>query len=110
MKLTKARASRRLHQAPSGIFTPSGVIVQTDTGDSLMTTRRDFLERASLTVAGAAVLGSFHTNALAQAGSGTMLKRTIPASGEAIPAIGMGTSGSFEIAPNGPEYQALKEV
>ncbi len=39
-----------------------------------------------------------------------MLKRTIPASGESVPAIGMGTSGSFEITPGSPEYQALKDV
>lgn len=39
-----------------------------------------------------------------------MLKRTIPSSGEAIPAIGMGTSGSFEIAPGSAEHQALKKV
>ncbi len=39
-----------------------------------------------------------------------MLKRTIPASGEAIPAIGIGTSGSFEIAQGSAEYQALKKV
>ncbi|WP_242107583.1 aldo/keto reductase [Luteimonas aquatica] len=30
--------------------------------------------------------------------AGTLLKRTIPASGEQVPAIGMGTSGSFEVA------------
>ena len=39
-----------------------------------------------------------------------MLKRKIPSSGEAVPAIGMGTSGSFEITPGSPEYEALKEV
>ena len=39
-----------------------------------------------------------------------MLKRKIPSSGEAVPAIGMGTSGSFEITPGGPQYEALKEV
>ncbi len=39
-----------------------------------------------------------------------MLKRIIPSSGEALPAIGMGTSGSFEITPGSPEYDALKEV
>ena len=39
-----------------------------------------------------------------------MLKRTIPSSGEAVPAIGMGTSGSFEVPPSGAEYQALKDV
>jgi len=39
-----------------------------------------------------------------------MLKRAIPSSGESVPAIGMGTSGSFEITQGSPEYDALKEV
>lgn len=39
-----------------------------------------------------------------------MLKRKIPSSGELVPAVGMGTSGSFEITPGSPEYDALKEV
>ncbi|MDY6948899.1 MAG: aldo/keto reductase [Pseudomonadota bacterium] len=39
-----------------------------------------------------------------------MLKRTIPSSGESVPAIGMGTSGSFEITIGSPEYAALREV
>jgi len=75
-----------------------------------MTTRREFLERTALSIAGASLLGSLHTSALAQTGSGTMLKRTIPSSGEAIPVIGMGTSGSFEVRPNSQEHQALEEV
>lgn len=36
--------------------------------------------------------------------------RPIPATGERIPVIGMGTSGSFEVGENTPEYEALKEV
>jgi aryl-alcohol dehydrogenase-like predicted oxidoreductase len=43
------------------------------------------------------------------AGAG-LATRTIPASGEKIPVIGMGTSGSFEVGENSPEYEALKEV
>lgn len=39
-----------------------------------------------------------------------MLKRKIPSSGESIPAIGMGTSGSFEVPAGSPEHQALTEV
>ncbi len=39
-----------------------------------------------------------------------MLRRAIPAGGQFIPSIGMGTSGSFEVTPNSPEYEALKEV
>lgn len=39
-----------------------------------------------------------------------MLKRAIPKTGEEIPVIGMGTSGSFEVQTATPEYDALGEV
>jgi aryl-alcohol dehydrogenase-like predicted oxidoreductase len=73
-----------------------------------MNTRRDFLNQA---VSGAMLLGSTALTQLANAASTTdMLRRPIPSSGELVPAIGMGTSGSFQIRPSGPEYVALKEV
>src|SRR5687768_17019220 len=73
-----------------------------------MASRRTFLTAAAT---GAALLGSGTLAQLANAAAkGDMLKRKIPSSGEMVPAIGMGTSGSFEISPNGPEYNALKEV
>src|SRR5687767_7904305 len=66
-----------------------------------MTTRRHFLM-----LSGAAWLAT-HAHAATQAG---MLRRPIPSSGEMIPAIGMGTSGSFQIPADSAEYQALKDV
>lgn len=76
-----------------------------------MSTRRRFIGQSSALLAGSALLGAGSLGSSAQAASeGTMLKRTIPSSGEAIPAIGMGTSGSFEIAPGSAEHQALKKV
>ena len=39
-----------------------------------------------------------------------LLQRTIPASGQAIPAIGVGTSGSYEVPIGSPEFDALKDV
>src|SRR5688572_29781790 len=39
-----------------------------------------------------------------------MQMRTIPSGGEKLPVIGMGTSGSFEVAEGTPEYDALREV
>lgn len=76
-----------------------------------MSTRRQFIGRSSAALAGSALLGTSSWVSLAAAASeGTMLKRIIPSSGESVPAIGMGTSGSFEITPGGPEYTALKEV
>ena len=72
-----------------------------------MPTRRQFLSRS----AGAMLIGSAGITHLAQAASKTeMLRRPIPSSGELVPAIGMGTSGSFQIPAGSAEYAALKEV
>lgn len=80
-----------------------------------MSTRRQFIGQivgqSSAVLAGSALLGSTSWVGLAEAASeGTMLRRTIPASGESVPAIGMGTSGSFEVTQGSPAYQALKQV
>lgn len=72
-----------------------------------MLNRRQFITRTGL-LAGAATFGGLPT--FAGAGAQDMLMRTIPRSGEAVPAIGMGTSGSFEVRPGSAEYQALPEV
>jgi len=72
-----------------------------------MPTRRQFLSHS----AGAVLIGSAGITRLAQAASKTeMLRRPIPSSGELVPAIGMGTSGSFQIPAGSAEYAALKEV
>ncbi|MFJ4347705.1 aldo/keto reductase [Pseudomonas sp. NPDC089401] len=41
---------------------------------------------------------------------GGLLTRKIPATGEALPVIGAGTSGSFEVEPGSADYQQLKAV
>ena len=46
----------------------------------------------------------------ATAAAATLLTRAIPSTGERIPVIGAGTSGSYEVAMGSPEYEALKEV
>lgn len=74
-----------------------------------MTTRRQFLSR-STTLTGALWLGASGVAVAQSAAKSGILMRTIPSSGEKVPAIGMGTSGSFQIPANSPEYQALKEV
>src|SRR5688572_2551230 len=57
------------------------------------------------------LLGSASLVQMAPAASKTeMLRRRIPSSGEMVPAIGMGTSGSFQIPSGSAEYEALKEV
>lgn len=77
-----------------------------------MTTRRHFLGTASATVAGSLLLNSASllSGARAADSPGAMLRRSIPATGEKIPVIGMGTSGSFQVPRDGAEYQALQEV
>jgi len=77
-----------------------------------MTTRRQFVGTTSATLAGSLLLGSGTVwPAAAYAATGTaLMKRAIPATGETVPVIGMGTSGSFEIRAGGAEYAALREV
>lgn len=84
-----------------------------------MPSRRDFLTRTTLAAAGLA-LGACRRGREAGPDSGPvqptrqssapLLTRTIPSTGEAIPVIGMGTSGSFEVSAGTPEYDALQEV
>lgn len=72
-----------------------------------MLNRRQFITQAGL-LAGATTFGSLPV--MAGQDTHTMLMRKIPSSGEAVPAIGMGTSGSFEVSPGSDEYKALPEV
>lgn len=72
-----------------------------------MTTRRQFIGHCSTLLASAAVLGAART---ASSATSPVLQRPIPSTGELLPCIGMGTSGSFEITPGGPAYDALKDV
>lgn len=71
-----------------------------------MITRRSLLSTSSMA---AAMMLMPATGRSGSAASGIEM-RAIPSTGEKIPAIGMGTSGSFEVGPNSPEYQALDEV
>ena len=41
---------------------------------------------------------------------GALLTRTVPSTGERIPVIGAGTSGSYEVPLDSPEFAALKDV
>jgi len=67
-----------------------------------MSTRRQFLASS--------IAGSVYLTQFALAANDKMLRRPIPSSGELVPAIGMGTSGSFQVPADGREYQALKDV
>ena len=72
-----------------------------------MTSRRVFLSAATLAVT-AAALDALPALAASPAAKSGMARRAIPATGETIPVIGMGTSGSFEVDATGRE--PLKEV
>lgn len=74
-----------------------------------MSTRRRFLGTSAAILAGSSLSTSW-VSTLQAAEKGTMLKRPIPSTGEMLPAIGMGTSGSFQVRAGSAEYQALKEV
>ncbi|MGW7773718.1 aldo/keto reductase [Pseudomonas machongensis] len=69
-----------------------------------MYARRDVL-RASVAL-GALALSPWLR---AESGSG-LLTRKIPSTGEALPVIGAGTSGSFEVQAGSAQYQQLKAV
>lgn len=88
-----------------------------------MTSRRSFLSAATLAATGLALAplaGCGRDGAAPPAPgagapapatlAGPMLTRTIPSSSEAVPVIGAGTSGSYEVPLDSPEYEALKDV
>ena len=88
-----------------------------------MTSRREFLSATSLAAAGfvftplaacarepANVVGSENSPGAAPIASGKLLTRRIPSAAEALPVIGVGTSGSYEVPLDSPEFDALKDV
>ena len=75
-----------------------------------MTSRRKFLIQSSAAVAGSMLLSNPMFDNLAAAEMPPMAMRKIPSTGEPVPVIGLGTSGSFEIQAGAPEYPLLKEV
>src|SRR5512141_529028 len=93
------------HPEPAALNDAPSVVTFRVRG-AAMTSRRSFLSGAALT-ATAAALPPLPAFAAATATAG-MRKRAIPSTGEMIPVIGMGTSGSFEVDAAGRE--PLKEV
>ena len=67
--------------------------------------RRQFLATTALALAAAGLRAP-----VAAAAGGTLLTRPIPSSGEAVPVIGMGTSGSFEVGDSAAARDPLREV
>ncbi|MGY1519893.1 aldo/keto reductase [Luteimonas sp. A482] len=94
-----------------------------------MTSRRDFIATAGLAATGLALVPlaacsqempdpasprprEKPTGAIADIVplGGALLTRAIPSTGEAIPVIGVGTSGSYEVPLDSAEFDALKDV
>lgn len=88
-----------------------------------MKSRRDFLSAASLAVGSLAlspVVARSREAASTSVASGPssspaggtkpLLTRTIPSTGEQLPVIGGGTSGSYEAALGSPKYELLQET
>lgn len=72
-----------------------------------MPTRRHFLSSTAATLGLLAV----RSRALATTSSSPpLLTNPIPATGERLPVIGAGTSGSFEIEAGSPQYEELRQV
>ena len=69
-----------------------------------MPSRRDVLQLGALAAASLALPGP------AFAAAAPISTRVIPASGEAVPVIGMGTSGSFEVGADAATRATLAEV
>lgn len=78
-----------------------------------MPTRRSFLASTSSMAAALAlspVVGGAGRARAETAEKTAMATRAIPSTGEQIPVVGMGTSGSFEVTPGTPEYEDLRAV
>lgn len=83
-----------------------------------MHTRRAFVQAAGAAAIPLSALSKLifsSTSVHAAEGPGTppaadMTSRAIPSTGEKIPVIGMGTSGSFEVSEGTPEYEAVRNV
>lgn len=82
-----------------------------------MQSRRDFLTAASLAAGGLFLSRNGGFAALAAEVSKPteppdepLRERPIPATGEEIPVIGAGTSGSYDVKIGSPEFEALKET
>lgn len=76
-----------------------------------MTTRRQFMTlSATAAAAGLLPAGLLKSSVVRAEAMAAMQTRKIPSSGEAIPVIGMGTSGSFQVGDGAAERDPLRDV
>lgn len=70
-----------------------------------MPSRRQFIAGT------AAMAGTFAASDIALRAAGeTIAKRAIPSTGEMVPIVGVGTSGSYDVGAGSPEYAKLLDV
>jgi aryl-alcohol dehydrogenase-like predicted oxidoreductase len=74
-----------------------------------MINRRQFIGGVALTAV-AGLSANVPAWAESTSAASTMLARKIPSSGETMPVIGMGTSGSFEVGDSAGDREPLREV
>jgi aryl-alcohol dehydrogenase-like predicted oxidoreductase len=72
-----------------------------------MTTRREWLQR---TMGAGALLALDPRAVLAQAGAGGLITRAIPATGERLPIVGLGSSATFAQVARSEDITALRAV
>ncbi|MPS48701.1 aldo/keto reductase [Methylobacillus sp.] len=75
-----------------------------------MLSRRSFLSGLAAASAGIVLARHVLANPLSQTQSVIMQTRVVPSSGERLPVIGMGSSGSFEVGNSAAELDPLREV
>ncbi|XSG81462.1 MAG: aldo/keto reductase [Methyloligella sp. ZOD6] len=83
-----------------------------------MPSRREFLTAASITAGGLLLSSKGRLAAMAaetvkpptEPPSEPLRKRAIPATGQKIPVVGAGTSGSYNVQIGSPDFEALKET
>ena len=75
-----------------------------------MNSTRDIDRRRAVKLLAAATAAALAPRALTAAAAHAMVTRKVPASGEEIPVIGMGSSGTFDVDNDGLKRVALQDV
>jgi diketogulonate reductase-like aldo/keto reductase len=68
------------------------------------------MDRRELILGGLTMAAAAASSSAASAAAGPLITRRIPATGEELPVLGLGTSGPFEVGGSAAERDPLKEV
>lgn len=98
--------------ANPGLLRLSQKLVRLETAEEAAMPLPNFTRRRILAASASITAGYLLpiSPTLAQAGSAPLLQRAIPSTGEKLPVIGAGTSGSFEVEVGSEPYEQLKQV